>query len=326
MENNEGGVCYTDHLYHSSFPSDEEVSDDDGLLQIGEDEEGFFCDGGEKGLGHTSEIGNDKCHLMDMETLDGTNIGGCVDLNGKDYSNLNMDDMKDVVFSSVCEAEKFYHLYSRVIGFSTRKDRKVRAYRSEFVIRREWVCSKQGKATINAKKQGLKEKGKTLIQAEKKKMKRNQCPRGKRYSRVGCMAGFGIRYCKERKKYFVSKFITNHNHDVAVSEEVQFLRSHRGVTDSVIAQVEALQKAQVHISRIYENFGSMLVFSHSQNHSWVINEKVSKFSCSIAPRFLISNADTDILLLSDGTSRVEWLYPMVSNLTVRTLWESITLF
>ncbi|PRQ39243.1 hypothetical protein RchiOBHm_Chr4g0423001 [Rosa chinensis] len=69
MENNKAGLRYTDHRYHNSLPSDEKVSDDDCLLRIGEDKEGLFCDGGEKGLGQTSEIGNDKCYMMDMETL-----------------------------------------------------------------------------------------------------------------------------------------------------------------------------------------------------------------------------------------------------------------
>ncbi|XP_040369927.1 protein FAR1-RELATED SEQUENCE 5-like isoform X2 [Rosa chinensis] len=165
-----------------------------------------------------------------------------------------MDDMMGVYFPTVEEAEKFYSLYSRILGFSVRRDR-LQKEGNGLVVRRQWVCSKQGLASIKCRKQKGVDKNKTANNekiGEQKKSRRNIIPRGVRYTRVNCPVSFSVRYCKDKELYRVTKFVQEHNHDLAKSHEVQFLRSNRRVEDKDVAQVECLRRAQVHTSRAYE--------------------------------------------------------------------------
>ncbi|KAK9932449.1 hypothetical protein M0R45_019687 [Rubus argutus] len=168
-----------------------------------------------------------------------------------------MKDLENVDFATVDEAEKLYTYYSHVVGFSTRRY-KLDRDRDGVVIRRGWVCSKQGLAP-QIKERNTNKGGKQMGSETKnnKKMNRKQqhkyvAPKGTRYTRVCYPAAFTVIYSKERGVYHVSKFVAEHNHELALPEEVQFLRSHRLVKDHDIAQVQSLRGAQVHTSRAYE--------------------------------------------------------------------------
>ena len=62
---------------------------------------------------------------------------------GKDPSDLLEEDMVSVEFKSVEEAESFYHIYSKIIGFSVRKNQS-RKNQVGMVTTRSWYCSNEG--------------------------------------------------------------------------------------------------------------------------------------------------------------------------------------
>jgi zinc finger SWIM domain-containing protein 3 len=181
---------------------------------------------------------------------------GFLQFNGKHYKDLSMKDLEGVHFKTIEEAEKFYTYYSLVVGFSVRKHKLDMDRDDPFlVVRREWVCSKEGKAEMKAKKKRKPNKSMTMQEdnsEEKKKKSKNQCPRGTRYTRDNCLAAFTIWYSKNKGVYYTTRFKTEHNHECAQPEEVHFLRSHRSVKEHDIAQVESLRKASVKTSGAYE--------------------------------------------------------------------------
>ncbi|KAK9938900.1 hypothetical protein M0R45_015612 [Rubus argutus] len=229
MDTDECGLRFSDCAYYCSFSSDEDDLENDAAA-------GVFDNECEEIPTHECTDSRTKQHL-DRQSADinGRRMqqdqyqegsesdvsGGFVRFNGKNIKKLSMKDFESVDFATVDEAEKLYTYYSHVVGFSTRRY-KLDRDRDGVVIRRGWAQQKYA------------------------------APRGTRYTRVCCPAAFTVRYSKERDVYYVSKFVSQHNHELATPEEVQFLRSHRLVKDHDIAQVQSLRGAQVHTSRAYE--------------------------------------------------------------------------
>ncbi|KAL5543352.1 hypothetical protein UlMin_007136 [Ulmus minor] len=112
---------------------------------------------------------------------------------GKDPSDLLEEDMVSVEFKSVKEAESFYHIYSKIIGFSVRKN-QCRKNQAGIVITRSWCCSNEG------------------LRRTKyiKSPNRVREPRSK--IRIGCRAMFRVRYSKITKLWVAKEFRANHNH------------------------------------------------------------------------------------------------------------------
>ncbi|KAL6189124.1 hypothetical protein ACLB2K_040514 [Fragaria x ananassa] len=170
--------------------------------------------------------------------------------NGKEFSKLCLDDLKDVYFPTVLEAEQFYYLYSRIVRFSVRRSMREMDENGR-VIRRRWVCSKERKSPGQTRKK----KGQDVnLQAKawEKSSRKGLMSKGVRYTRVGCPVEFAVRYCSEKGMYRVRHFVHKHSHELAQPNEVHFLRSNRNVEDRDVAQVLWLRGAQVHTSRAFE--------------------------------------------------------------------------
>ncbi|KAL6199347.1 hypothetical protein ACLB2K_029131 [Fragaria x ananassa] len=121
--------------------------------------------------------------------------------NGKEFSKLCLDDLKDVYFPTVLEAEWFYYLYSRIVGFSVRRSRREMDENGR-VIRRRWVCFKERKSPgQTGKKKG--QDVKLQAKARDKRSRRGLMSRGVRYTRVGCPVEFAVRNCSEKGMYRV---------------------------------------------------------------------------------------------------------------------------
>ncbi|KAL6133786.1 hypothetical protein ACLB2K_066020 [Fragaria x ananassa] len=119
------------------------------------------------------------------------------------------------------------------------------------VIRRRWVCSKEGKSPG----QTGKKKGQDVnLQAKawEKRSRRGLVSRGVRYTIVGYPVEFAVRYYSEKGMYRVRHFVHKHSHELAQPNEVHFLRSNRNIEDRDVAQVQWLCGAQVHTSRAFE--------------------------------------------------------------------------
>ncbi|KAK9911829.1 hypothetical protein M0R45_035716 [Rubus argutus] len=73
-----------------------------------------------------------------------------------------------------------------------------------------------------------------------------------RETRENYFAALCVHLCKESNKYIITEFILAHSHALARKGEVQFIRSHRFVNDSALAQVLSMQNASIPTSRAYD--------------------------------------------------------------------------
>lgn len=163
-------------------------------------------------------------------------IDGLLDFNGKKYEELTIEDFKDIEFNDINKAEKFYSCYSRVIGFSIRR-KKLDKGQCGNVIRRQWVCSRQGKTQASKKNNPNDNKV-------------TRTPR--KVTRIGCLAAFTVRHNKNTSRLFVSEFTTKHNHTCVDAAHMHFLRSNRVVKDSDLAQVKSMKKSSIKTSCAYK--------------------------------------------------------------------------
>ena len=55
------------------------------------------------------------------------------------FNDLTVEDVWKMKFSLVDEAEEFYKLFAKVVGFSVRKD-DVKRDKNKNIVSRKWVC------------------------------------------------------------------------------------------------------------------------------------------------------------------------------------------
>ncbi|KAL5546355.1 hypothetical protein UlMin_006042 [Ulmus minor] len=154
---------------------------------------------------------------------------------GKDPSDFLEEDIVGVEFKSVEEAESFYHIYSKIIGFSVRKN-QCRKNQAGFVTTQSWCCSNEGfKRT------------KYIKNPNKVREPRSEI-------RIGCRAMFRVCYSKITKLWVVKEFRANHNHCMVTDMQKHFLRSHRKISAAELEQAKLLKKAGVKTSEIWNLF------------------------------------------------------------------------
>ncbi|XP_058078167.1 protein FAR1-RELATED SEQUENCE 5-like [Magnolia sinica] len=107
-------------------------------------------------------------------------------------------------------AYEFYNSYANKIGFSVRKS-SLKKTDDGVICKRLFCCSKEGRRREN-KRIGQPK----VIRA---------------ITRTECLAGMTIRL-RKNGKYHVTKFVAEHNHEVATAMKVHMLRSHRGLTNA----------------------------------------------------------------------------------------------
>ncbi|KAK0572064.1 hypothetical protein LWI29_025606 [Acer saccharum] len=126
-------------------------------------------------------------------------------------------------FDSVDDARSFYLGYARGNGFGIRAtnldhDREGR------VLRRKWVCDKQGSR-----------REEYLTNKNRKRKPRLQ-------TRQNCKACFSIGLDSDTLKYNVRVFMDDHSHKLATFREVSSHRSHRNLDEGDYAQIDAMGK------------------------------------------------------------------------------------
>ncbi|CAL5389113.1 unnamed protein product [Camellia sinensis] len=196
--------------------------------------------------------------------------------------SLTKNDVLEMQFNSEEDANDFYNQYAKVVGFSIRKD--TRTMQATKVLSRKWVCSRQGQ---RAKQH--------LARIDRKRAARA-------LTRVGCDAHFRIRYNLDVGKYIVTHFNMEHNHPLATSPCVPFLRSHRFVKIPDKAQVKSLHDVGVKTSQIMDllvqQSGSFanVGFIHKDLHNYIqaerkVEMKDGDAECALA--YLCAKADAD---------------------------------
>ena len=138
-------------------------------------------------------------------------------------------------FSSLDHGGEFYNTYAKLVSFSICKD-EIKRNKNNIVTSRRWVCAKEG------------------LQIRKNEVNLN-CMRERPIIRSGCKAAFRIRFERKLGEWVVRefKFKMEHNHDLVMQFETQFLRSHKTIKDSDKAQIIALHNVGVKSNQIMEH-------------------------------------------------------------------------
>ncbi|KAL6185796.1 hypothetical protein ACLB2K_041922 [Fragaria x ananassa] len=158
MDTDKGGLRYSDHLYFDIITSDDDEPEVEMSSMFGRcPEVTSRTDEGTDGTppSESVDLRRQRGTTQEDEEMSNYDDGslqqqyfhqmGTGLFNGKEFSKLCLDDLKDVYFPTILEAEQFYYLYSRIVGLNVRRSRKEMDENGQ-VIRRHWVCSKEGKS------------------------------------------------------------------------------------------------------------------------------------------------------------------------------------
>ncbi|RYR03410.1 hypothetical protein Ahy_B06g082333 [Arachis hypogaea] len=77
-------------------------------------------------------------------------------------------------------------------------------------------------------------------------------------TRCGCLAEMRIKKKDETGNWYVSRFIDEHNHEMVSEKFVNYLRSHRKISEVEIAQLTNMRGIGISIPKIYESFAAQL--------------------------------------------------------------------
>ena len=191
--------------------------------------EGYFAEA--ESLEETENV--PSLQILDSRTEESTEKSGQFEYDGLNFQNMSIADFAEREFAKVEEAERFYCNYALAIGFSIRRSR-LRRSKGGVVMGRQWVCSKEGS---RSKKWTNRD---DMVRTPRKETREN------------CHATFAVKYCPKRDTYIVTKIVKEHSHGLANSREVPFLRSHRCVTESNIAQSMSMRKASIKTNWTYD--------------------------------------------------------------------------
>ncbi|WCJ24853.1 hypothetical protein M5689_006784 [Euphorbia peplus] len=145
-------------------------------------------------------------------------VENIIDLTEENHVN-DTDNLMGMVVHTEEEAYNLYNSYDIRTGFSIRKSRK-RVSVDGTIRHREYCCSKEN---------------------EKYDKDMSTKQRQTLETRIGCRAM--IRFSFEDGKWRVTKFISGHNHELALQSEVHMLRSNRKLTSSKINVIDSMVDA-----------------------------------------------------------------------------------
>ena len=127
--------------------------------------------------------------------------------NGKNLQQLIGEDVIGSQFETLTDVENFYSKYSKVMGFSIRKNDIRYDNDGETNVRR-WVCNRE------------------CERAKKYVERKDRIREPRAVTRVKCLAAFRVRMNKKLGIWVVNQFIPEHSHELAMDHEIKFLRSH----------------------------------------------------------------------------------------------------
>ncbi|XP_060958292.1 protein FAR1-RELATED SEQUENCE 5-like [Cannabis sativa] len=156
----------------------------------------------------------------------------------KEPEDIEFSDFNGKEFLSIEQAESFYMIYSKIIGFGVRKKIKRELYSKEIegliVTNRSWVCSNEGY------------REKKYINME------NRSSKARDLTRTGCRAEFRINLNRETGMWVTKCFRTHHNHALGSAIQKPFLRSKRKLTKSTMEQLMLMKRAGIGTSQVWQ--------------------------------------------------------------------------
>ncbi|RYR31519.1 hypothetical protein Ahy_B01g056323 [Arachis hypogaea] len=176
----------------------------------------------------------EDAELSDWEGRGDSMLPGFLGLDG-----LRVEDVLEMEFSTPEEAGGFYNNYSRLKGFASRRGKMVRNTAGE-IVRYTFVCNRQG----------FREK-KWLEKVDHKR-------EHKVVTRCGCLAEMRIKRKDGSGRWYVSRFVEEHNHELAYGKLVDYLRSHRKISEIEVSQLTSIREIGISIPKIYESFTAQL--------------------------------------------------------------------
>ncbi|KAM6588590.1 hypothetical protein CsatA_011195 [Cannabis sativa] len=147
----------------------------------------------------------------------------------KPVNEIQICDVLGKSLNKLGKWEAFYEMYAKRMGFGTRKDDVRRSH--GVIVMRRWVCCSEGYKRI------------TITETQRKKRPHD-------VTRTGCQAALRILLTQPSNTWKCKEFSTIHNHDLASSSEVQFLRSYRVVSDGLLAQVRSMNSVGIKTANI----------------------------------------------------------------------------
>ncbi|MED6163399.1 hypothetical protein PIB30_116720 [Stylosanthes scabra] len=150
---------------------------------------------------------------------------------------IRAEDVLQMEFSTPEEASGFYDNYSKVKGFAARQGKKIRNNAGE-IVRYTFVCNRQG----YIEKKWL----------EKEDRKREH----KVITRCGFLAELRIKRKDGSGKWYVSRFVDEHNHDLRPGKFVNYLSRHRKILEVEVAHLTSMRDIGIRIPKIYELFAA----------------------------------------------------------------------
>ncbi|KAL5743917.1 hypothetical protein ACOSQ2_027033 [Xanthoceras sorbifolium] len=171
--------------------------------------------------------------------------------------HVQRNDVLGKEFVNVQEAEKYYHKYSYLKGFSVRKD-DLHHDKNGLITIRRWVCSKEG-----FRENKYVEQTNRLCQ-----------PRG------------------NTREGLVKEFVIEHSHNLTNVKHTQFLRSHRTVKESDMSILYYLKSVGVKTSQVMDHLVDQAGGYASVDHT----KKDLQNRTDAEHRTLLANSDADAII------------------------------
>ena len=113
-------------------------------------------------------------------------------------------------FATLDDVQKFYNSYAKAAGFSIRNWSLRKSRLTNEIMRKEYVCFKQGKGSIVADKKTKRRRG---------------------FIKEDCKARIAV--VKSKSDHFViTIFVEAHSHPLSTPHKVHLLKSHRSVSSA----------------------------------------------------------------------------------------------
>ncbi|XP_057452575.1 protein FAR1-RELATED SEQUENCE 5-like [Lotus japonicus] len=183
-----------------------------------------------QGLEEMSENGGDEDVHEEVVVINGMD-----DLLNYDLKNLSTEAAMKFEFPNREVAFEFYNLYAMVKGFAARKNKILRNKKQE-VVQQSFVCFREGFCKV-------------VAQESRKRKKKSE-------RRCGCSANFRVHVHIATRRWYVTKFDDEHNHELLSERHVGRLALHRRLTDGDVMQLNGMRNAGIGVAGVYNLIAS----------------------------------------------------------------------